>query len=323
VISEAAVAAADRVRQAGGFLADVLCGLSGANKTLPCKYFYDQAGSQLFDQICALPEYYVTRAEIAILRRHGPEIARRVGSSCTLLEFGSGNGSKMRLLLKHLRPPLAYVPIDIAYEQLQRSARALAADYPFLRVFPLCADFTNPVDLPGNGSLFGRRVVYFPGSTIGNFTPEETVRLLRRTAELCRPGGGLLLTADLKKDPRVITAAYNDHQGVTAAFNLNLLTRMNRELGADFAVEKFWHHAFYEPRHGRVEMHLVSRAHQRAIVAGHGFEFREGESICTEYSHKYSLQDLRELAACGNFQVRQVWRDGLKYVTMLYLTACG
>jgi L-histidine N-alpha-methyltransferase len=322
VSSETAVAAAD-VRPAEGFLADVLRGLSAANKTLPCKYLYDQTGSQLFNRICALPEYYVTRAETAILRRHGAEIARRVGTACTLVEYGSGDGRKIRLLLEELKPPLAYVPVDIACEQLQSSTRALAADYPHLRVHPLCADFSGTLNLPADGTLFRRRVVYFPGSTIGNFGPDEAVRLLRRTAELCRRDGALLLTADMKKDPRVIDAAYNDSQGVTAAFNLNLLKRINRELGADFAVDKFWHHAFYDPRQGRVEMHLVSRVNQRVVIAGRGFEFREGESICTEYSHKYSDQELCDLAAGAGFQVREVWRDRLKYTGIAYLTASG
>jgi len=321
VISQAITAAADGVRPTDEFLADVLRGLSTAPKTLPCKYLYDAAGSRLFDQICALPEYYVTRAEFAILRRHGREIARCVGSSCTIIEYGSGNGRKVRLLLKHLKPPLAYVPVDIAREQLYCSARALAEEHPYLQVHPLCGDFTGPLSLPPNGALFSRRVVYFPGSTIGNFTPQEALRLLRQTAELCGPDGGLLLAADLRKDPRVIDAAYNDRQGVTAAFNLNLLTRMNRELGADFDVDKFWHHAFYDPRPGRVEMHLVSRTDQRVLVCGHRFDFRAGESICTEHSYKYNFQDLCELASSAGFVVQQVWQDPWKHVCMLNMAA--
>jgi dimethylhistidine N-methyltransferase len=305
------------------FRADVLRGLSLPHRKLPCKYFYDAAGSRLFEQICDLPEYYLTRTELAIMERHAPEMARLLGPGCLLIEYGSGSGIKTRLLLDHLEAPAAYVPIDIAREALRASADQLARRYPHVQVLPLCADFTRPLQLPESFRRPRRRVVYFPGSTIGNFTPDEAVLLLRGTARLCAPGGGLLLGADLKKDPRVIEAAYNDAQELTAAFNRNLLVRINRELKGDFAVEQFWHHALYTPREGRIEMHLVSQRPQRVHIGEVEFAFAEGESICTEYSHKYSPDDLRRLAAAGGFEMAQTWTEEDRLFSVLYLTTAG
>lgn len=300
------------------FRADVLAGLAAPRKRLPCKYFYDEVGSELFERICALPEYYLTRAELEILLRHAPEMAGLLGANCLLVEYGSGSGRKTRLLLKHVNMRAAYVPIDVAGAQLRSAARALARDYPHIEVHPLCADFTQPIRLPAIGTPCQRRVVFFPGSTVGNFTPSEALRLLRQTAEFCGPGGGLLLGADLKKDPRIIAAAYNDEQGVTAAFNLNLLERVNRQLGADLRVEDFWHHAFYDPRAGRIEMHLVSRRDQHVRVSGREFFLAEGESVCTEYSYKYSLGELRGLAEAAGFSVERVWLDEHRYFSVHY-----
>ena len=298
------------------FRADVLRGLRATAKELPCKYFYDVAGSLLFDRICDLDEYYLTRTELEIMRRHAPEMAALLGRKCLLIEYGSGSSVKTRLLLDHLPEPAAYIPVDISEEHLRRAAGRLAEEYPGVPVLPLAADFTQPLLLPGNGRRPARRVVYFPGSTIGNFVPAEAGALLRRTAELCGPGGGLLLGADLKKDPALLHAAYNDRQGVTAAFNLNLLVRINRELGADFHVDQFWHHAFYHPGEGRIEMHLVSRRDQPVHLAGETFALAEGESIRTEYSYKYSPADLGELAASAGFEVRRAWCDECRYFTV-------
>jgi dimethylhistidine N-methyltransferase len=292
----------------GRFLADIRLGLRASPKTLPCKYFYDAAGSELFAKICELDEYYLTRTELAIMQRHAPQIASLLGRNCLLIEYGSGSSVKTRLLLDHLREPAAYVPVDLSEEQLQHSAAQLARQYPGLPVLPLFADFTQPLELPTNGRA-SRRAVYFPGSTIGNFTPSESLELLRRTAQLCGAGGGLLLGADLKKDPAVLHAAYNDKLGVTAAFNLNLLVRINRELGADFQIDQFWHHAFYQPGESRIEMHLVSRCDQRVRLADQVFTLAEGESIRTEYSYKYSPTDLLDLAAASGFKPRQSWTD--------------
>jgi dimethylhistidine N-methyltransferase len=301
------------------FYADVCRGLDEPDKELPCKYFYDEAGSRLFDRITELREYYPTRTELAIMQRHAAEMAEALGSNCLLLEYGSGSSVKTRLLLAHLRDPVAYIPIDISGAYLRKAAWKLAADYPGLNILPLCADFSRSLTLPKTARLPARRVVYFPGSTIGNFTPGEATALLQQTARLCGSGGGLLLGADLKKDPLFITAAYNDAEGVTAAFNLNLLTRINRELAADFQVDRFWHHAFYNPREGRIEMHLVSQCDQSIHIGEAAFFLAEGESIRTECSYKYSLTDLRELAHAGGFEIGQVWTDRHRLFSVLYL----
>lgn len=291
------------------FRADVLNGLAGSEKTIPCKYFYDAIGSRLFERICDQPEYYPTRTELAIMRRHGAAMAAACGPQCLLIEYGSGSGDKSRLLLERLDTPAGYVPIDVARETLLHSAQTLAHSFAHLEVLPVCADFTQPLELPAPARTPRRRVVYFPGSTIGNLTPDEAAALLRQTARLCGPGGGFLLGVDLKKDPALLHAAYNDRAGVTAAFNLNLLTRINRELGGDLDPAGFWHHAFYNPTVGRIEMHLVSRVEQRLHFGGASFAVAEGESIRTEYSYKYSPAEVRRLAAAGGFAVRQAWFD--------------
>ena len=311
----------DLAPSADQFRADVVDGLRSTPKAIPCKYFYDEAGSRLFDRITRLKEYYLTRAEFAIMRRHAPEMAALIGSQCLLIEYGSGSSLKTRLLLDHLRAPAAYMPVDISGEHLRRSVAALAERYPGISLVPVCADFTRPRDLPVNGGLPARRVVYFPGSTIGNFTPSAAVELLERTASLCSGGGGMLLGVDLKKEPAIIEAAYNDGQGVTAAFNRNLLVRINRELDADFSVNRFWHHAFYDPRNGRIEMHLVSQCDQRVKVGAEVFEFAEGESILTEYSYKYSVADLDTLSSRAGFRVRRHWLDENHYFCVLYLVS--
>lgn len=304
----------------GQFPIDVLRGLRAPAKRLPCKYFYDAAGSELFERIAELGEYYPTRTELAIMEQYAPEMADLLGRRCLLSEYGSGSSTKSRLLLDHLLDPAGYVPIDVSGAHLHRSALALAEAYPEIEVLPLCTDFTRLRELPVSRKLATRRVVYFPGSTIGNFTPDEAVALLRQTAGLCGRGGGLLLGADLRKDPDVLEAAYNDQQGVTAAFNRNLLVRINRELGADFVVGQFAHRAFYNAAAGRIEMHLVSRRDQRVRLAGYAFFFAAGESICTEYSYKYCLRDLRDLATVAGFVVDRVWMDERKYFSVHYLT---
>jgi dimethylhistidine N-methyltransferase len=293
--------------------------LRGAQKTLPCKYFYDEIGSELFERITRLPEYYLTRTEWAIMERHASEMADLLGGGCLLIEYGSGSSSKTRLLLDHLSEPAGYVPVDVSGEQLCRSAQALASDYPQVEVLPLRADFTRRLRLPATRKPATRRVAYFPGSTIGNFTPPEAIALLRRTARLCGPGGGLLLGADLIKDPRIIEAAYNDAQGVTAAFNLNLLARINRELGGDFHLDQFAHRAFYDGTLGRIEMHLVSRSAQSVHVGKETFYFEAGESIHTENSHKYSLAGLRDLAEAGGFETKRIWSDDSRLFSVHYL----
>jgi L-histidine Nalpha-methyltransferase len=300
------------------FRADVLRGLRAPQKELPCKYLYDEVGSALFEQITELEEYYPTRTELGIMERHAAEMAGLLGPRCLLIEYGSGSSLKTRRLLDRLREPASYVPIDVSGEHLRHSARALSEEYPDVEVLPLCADFTRPLGLPACRKVASRRVVYFPGSTLGNFTPEGALALLRQTAVLCGQGGGLLLGVDLRKNPRVIEAAYNDRQGVTASFNRNIMVRGNRELGADFDIEQFVHRAFYNTAQGRIEMHLVSRRDQVVRVGGVPSVFVKGESIHTENSYKYSLLDLVELAWAGGFAAERIWTDERQYFSVAY-----
>ena len=303
----------------GRFRADVLRGLLAPVKTLPCKYFYDEAGSALFEQITELEEYYPTRTELGIMGRHAAEMAALLGPRCLLIEYGSGSSAKTRLLLDRLCDPAGYVPVDVSGEFLRRSARELGEEYRDLEVQPLCADFTRPLRLPACRKAAARRVVYFPGSTLGNFTPEGALALLRQTARLCGYDGGLLLGIDLRKDPGVIEAAYNDRRGVTAAFNRNILVRINRELGGGFDIEQFAHRAFYNAALGRIEMHLVSRRDQ-VVRVGVPISFAAGESIHTENSYKYSLLALAKLAEASGFTAEHVWEDERRYFCVAYLT---
>ncbi len=302
------------------FRADVLRGLGARNKELPCKYFYDEVGSALFEQITELDEYYPTRTELAIMEQHAAEMAGLLGPQCLLIEYGSGSSVKTRRLLGQLRDPAGYVPIDVSGEHLRRSAQTLGEEYPDIDVLPLCADFTRPLGLPACRKPAARRAVYLPGSTLGNFTPDAAVALLRQTAGLCGRAGGLLLGIDMRKDPRVLEAAYNDRRGVTAAFNRNILVRINRELGADFDVEQFAHRAFYNAAQGRIEMHLVSRCEQIVRVGGVPFFFAKGESIHTENSYKYTFLALAELAVASGFDTQRVWEDERRYFCVVYLT---
>jgi dimethylhistidine N-methyltransferase len=302
------------------FLGEVLHGLSQPRKTLPCKFFYDERGSQLFDAICELPEYYPTRTELSIMQAHVAEMAQCLGNSCMVVEFGSGSGIKTRVLLDHLSQPVAYIPVDISRECLRNSAAMLQARYALLRVLPVCADYTQFFTLPEVEIPFARSAAYFPGSTIGNFTVGEAREFLCRVAELCGPGGGLLIGVDLKKETRILEAAYNDAQGVTAAFNLNVLRRINQELGGDVQLDQFEHRAVYNKSEGRIEMHLVSVCEQTLRVDNRDFHFRTGETILTEYSHKYSLDDFARLASLSGWTVQQVWTDEEQMFSVQYLT---
>lgn len=287
--------------------ADVLAGLSRRRKQLPPKYFYDQRGSRLFDAITELPEYYPTRTEIGILQRHGSEMAEMVGRDALLVELGSGSSYKIRVLLQALEPTV-YVPVDISREHLLESAGALARCFGGLEVHAVCADYSVPFELPLNGEDRGR-AAFFPGSSIGNFDPDEARRFLGRIGALVGPGGKLLIGVDLIKDAAVLNAAYNDAQGITADFNVNLLRRINRELGADFDLEGFRHLAYFNTAESRIEMHLVSKADQRVGLAGEGFAFGEGESIHTESSYKYSIEGFHALAGEAGFEAERVWSD--------------
>ena len=292
---------------ADSFREDVIAGLSLPQKALAPKYFYDAKGSRLFEAICRLKEYYPTRSELALTRRHIGAIARFAGKGSTLIEYGSGESVKSRLLIKALRPA-AYIPVDISAEALRQAAAKLRLVFPWLEILAVHGDFSQPLKIPvAQGS--GRRVVYFPGSTIGNLTPQEAHAFLRMTRGQVGPRGAMLIGVDLKKDANVLHAAYNDAKGVTAAFNLNLLARINRELGGDFNLRRFRHYAFYNPAPGRIEMHLVSLAPQTVNVGNHRFAFEAGESIHTENSYKYSVEGFRALAASAGFSGEKLWLD--------------
>ena len=292
---------------AADFKSEVLSGLARSPRKLSPKFFYDHHGSQLFDAITELPEYYPTRAEISILEEHGETIADFLGQDCLLLELGSGSSKKIRVLLDALKPA-AYMPMDISREHLLGSAQALVADYPALEVHAACADFATDFELPYCPEHLPR-AAFFPGSSIGNFEPAQALKLLQRVAGYVGEGGKLLIGVDLKKDAGILHAAYNDEQQVTAAFNLNMLQRINRELDADFDLQAFSHDAFYNAGESRVEMHLVSRNQQTVTVAGHAFDFGEGENIHTESSYKYDVEEFLSLATQAGFASDQVWTD--------------
>lgn len=313
------VALHDLQPHAASFLDDVLAGLAAPQKALSPKYFYDARGCELFEAICELPEYYPTRTEMAMMRSHAREMARHLGGACLMIEYGSGSGYKTRVLITELSP-VAYVPIDIARGQLKAAALRLAGEFPELMVVALCADYSRPLRLPqieGTGAC--RRVIYFPGSTIGNFTLPEAGEFLRNVRALAGAGGAMLVGVDLKKDPAILHAAYNDAQGVTAEFNLNLLRRINRELGADFDVAAFRHQAFYNAEIGRIEMHLESLAAQRVTLAGRQIDFHRGETIHTENSYKYSVDEFQQLARASGFEPQAVWTDPRQYFAVHYL----
>ncbi len=304
----------------GSFLDDVIAGLTRARKTLPPKYFYDGRGCELFEAICRTPEYYVTRAEIALMRVQAAAMARRLGARCAVVEYGSGSGRKTRILLEALAP-VAYAPVDIARGQLLATASRIARDFPAVAVTAVCADYSRALRLPRlGGPQPRRRIVYFPGSTVGNFTPAEAAGFLVNVRRVVGAGGGLLIGVDLKKDPARLNAAYNDRRGVTAAFNLNLLARINRELGADFVLRAFRHQAFYNEPRGRIEMHLLSLKDQRVSVGGRVIRFRAGESIHTENSCKYSVQGFRTLARDAGFEPVECWTDPEKLFSVHYLS---
>lgn len=299
------------------FSRDVQAGLSAPVKSLPAKYFYDRHGSELFEQICRLPEYYPTRTEKKILREHAREIAAIVGPDVEVVEFGAGAAEKVRLLLDALNRPAGYLPIDISGPHLSAAVAPLARAYPDVTMRVVAGDFTSPLSLPAPLPQARARVGFFPGSTIGNFTPEEALGFLRNAAAMLRThggpgsmgGAGLLIGVDMVKDPAVLHAAYNDSAGVTAAFNLNLLQRINRELNGDFDLDAFDHYAFYNPARQRIEMHLVSRVAQTVQVCNQRYAFTAGESIHTENSYKYTPARFRMLAEKAGFRPAAMWTD--------------
>ena len=299
------------------FAAAMADGLSRDPKEIPCKYFYDAEGSALFDAICALPEYYQTRTEVALLRRHAGEIAGLIGADAEIVEFGAGALRKVRILLEALQGPRGYTPIDISGAYLRDVTRRLAADYPNLSLRPVVGDFTMPLHIPAMKDA-KRRAGFFPGSTIGNFRPDTAMALLRRMREML-DGGGLLVGVDLVKDPAILHAAYNDAAGVTAAFNKNLLARANREWNAGFDLDGFAHYAPYNPRAQRIEMYLLSLKRQSVRLDGRVIEFQAGEAVHTEDSHKYTIESFREIAARAGFIPRAVWADENRLFSLHWL----
>ena len=304
---------------ASSFRKDILEGLARPQKALPPKYFYDAAGSRLFERICRLLEYYPTRTELAITRKHLREIARFAGKRCALLEYGSGESLKTRLLIGALEPSV-YMPVDISADALRAAVTRLRREFPKLGVVAITADFSHPLSIPayrGNA----RRVVYFPGSTIGNLRRDEAQAFLKMTRGQVGAGGAMLVGVDLKKDANLLHAAYNDAKGVTADFNLNLLARINRELGGDFNLRRFGHYAFYNPMAGRIEMHLVAREAHAVNIGNYRFSFYRGESIHTENSYKYSVDEFHRLASNAGFKPAKLWTDPRRWFGVFGLTA--
>lgn len=317
---ESPAAVLDREPATSDFFSDVVAGLSSEPRTLPCKYFYDARGAALFQKICELPEYYITRTEIDILDRHRADIASHLGANIELIGLGTGAGTKTRILIEALETPAVYIPVDISEKQLRQSTALFRQIFPALEILPVCADYLRPFDLPSPRHKAARNIVYFPGSTIGNFDPIGATEFLQRVVDLCGRGGGLLIGVDLRKDRHVIEAAYNDKAGVTAQFNLNLLVRANREIGADFDLRYWRHYANYDSSNSRIEMYLISERDQRVRIEDRQFDFRTGERILTEYSYKHTRESFAALAANAGFDFEKMWTDQEALFGIFYFT---
>ncbi len=307
----------DQHPQSSDFRADVIQGLSAPDPYIQPKYFYDEAGSRLFEAICTTEEYYPTRTEVSIIRDNIDDIVNVLGKDCLLIEPGSGDSYKVRLLLDALRP-IAYLPIDISRRYLQDEAQKLAAEFTWLNVHAVCADFTGKLELPYHVEA-SNKVAFFPGSTIGNFLPEQAVTVLEEIRSMVGEDGGLLIGVDLQKDSEILNAAYNDKNGYTAQFNKNLLLRINRELKANFNPDQFQHHAFFNEEKHRIEMHLVSLQAQQVTIDEHVFQFKKDQSILTEYSHKYTIEHFEQLAKNAGFQRVKTWVDENALFSVHYL----
>jgi dimethylhistidine N-methyltransferase len=303
------------------FAASVIEGLSRTRKSLPCRFFYDACGSALFEEITKLPEYYPTRTEIAILEAHAAEMAESVPERAVLVEFGSGSSRKTEILLKRMRDLAAYLPVDVSASALNEAKQRLLERFPALSVRPVVGDFSRPLAFPDD-LIEAHKLGFFPGSTIGNFSPAAARRVLGAMRDMLSPEGRLIIGVDLKKDARALVRAYNDQDGVTAAFNLNLLARINRELDGCFALDCFHHEAIYNPREGRIEMHLVSIKDQAASVRGRWFRFLAGETIHTENSYKYTISQFQDLARSAGWLPGRVWRDAGNLFSVHELIAC-
>ena len=300
------------------FMQDMQAALSQTPKRISPKYFYDQAGSVLFDRICELPEYYPTRTELSILQTHAEDISKHMGENADIIEFGAGSLTKIRYLLHAAIKPSRYVPMDISGPHLHAASAELQTEFVNLQILPLVADYTNQWHLPSSLPGTGKRVAFFPGSTIGNFSPAQAHTFFQNCAEHLR-GGALLLGVDLIKSPAVLHAAYNDSQEVTAAFNLNLLTRANRELGCDFDLTQFAHSAFYNAPLQRIEMHLLSLKSQTVHLNAQAYTFAQGETLHTEYSHKFTIAGVQQAARLAGLQAGSFWTDQQQYFGLLWL----
>ncbi len=312
------LAVSEQTTAASDDLEEIVEGLKQDEKMISPKYFYDERGSQLFEEITRLPEYYPTETELGIMRDNIDEIAELIGEQASLIEFGSGSSTKIRILLDHLRSLAVYVPVDISEEHLVAAAENLKADYPDLEILPVVADFTQPFDLPSPTIMPVRNVVYFPGSTIGNFTNDAALDLLKVMHHEAKEGGALLIGVDLQKDTGILEAAYNDSEGVTAEFNINMLRHINREHGANFDLNAFEHRAEYNQDEGRIELRLDSTSDQLIQLGEEEIAILEGEAILTEYSHKYTLEGFAALAREAGFEVRQVWTDTDRLFSVQY-----
>ncbi len=302
-------------------LHEIVAGLSRPQKMISSKFLYDDRGSQLFSRICELDEYYPTRTELEIMRTSIEEMSTLIGSRTRLIELGSGSGLKSKLLLGFLDQLAAYIPVDISVAEMRRCIQTLQPCFSHLNILPVYADYTKTWSLPACSTEYERSVIYYPGSTLGNFTPADAEEFMSKLHRICGSGGAMVVGIDLKKDIAVLEAAYNDASGVTAAFNLNLLTRLNRELDADFYLEDFTHRAFYDEEFGRIEMHLISRRDQAAHIGHHTFDFTKGESILTEYSYKYSRDEFASLVNRAGFRPSRVWTDDNELFSVWYLEA--
>ncbi len=299
-------------------LEEILAGLRLPQKKISPKYFYDERGSQLFEKITHLPEYYPTETELGIMQDNMEEIAELIGPQASLIEFGSGSSQKTRVLLENLIDLAAYVPVDISEDHLIESSSKISAEFPDIQILPVVADFMQPFDLPEPAIWPRRNVVYFPGSTVGNFTHDDANELLRVMHQEAGEGGALLIGVDLQKDRYIIERAYNDEAGVTAAFNLNMLRHLNREFGFDFDLDAYEHSARYDPFAGRVEVRLVSSRDQTVRNGDEEIPIAAGESILTEYSHKYTLEGFAAMADAAGFSVEKVWIDAERLFSVQY-----
>lgn len=298
-------------------LSEVLSGLSQSPKILPSKYFYDERGSQLFDEICELEEYYPTRTEMQIMQDNIKEIGELLGEGTLLIELGSGSSQKIKLLLDHIPGLAGYIPIDISSEHLLNSCKDLQSDYPDLNIFPLAADYTNSFELPKIDTKYDHKAIYFPGSTIGNFTKKKAKEFINRIANISGENGGLIIGVDLKKDKKILEAAYNDKKGITAEFNLNVLKHLNTEINTNFDLNNFKHYAFFNEVEGRIEMHLISAENQTVQVVESSIEMKNDEHIITEYSYKYTLEEF-EILASDKFELKKYWVDENEQFSIQY-----